>query len=293
MTTPAQTTGIPAPRTSGSQARTTDGTAPRTGSGTAASEPFVPEMYELPLLDDDGDNYDLWSKALSLALRHRGLWAIIDGRETAPDETADPTGHDEWCLKDEEAQLVIVLALPKIAQRCIYPAQTAKECWDMLKARYFDGDHGRRTASLLERFLQATLTDTEALRPQVDRITFTIHQLESRNILIPDVVVAYQLIYRLPNSYSTLRTVLTSSDPAKVTSKWVVDHIIAEEHYRIAQSGGTASAFFDNIKAKNGKGKYGQENKDKTCSHCRKKGHKRAECRNLKKEKEERRLYLL
>jgi hypothetical protein len=290
MTTPARTTGTPAPRTSGSRARTTDGNAPPPGSGTAAGEPFVPATYELPLLDDDGDNYELWSKALSLALRNRGLWAIINGRETAPDETADPTGHEEWCLKDEEAQLMVILALPKIAQKCIYPAQTAKECWDTLKARYGDD---QRTASLLERFLQATLTDTDALRPQVDRIIFTIHQLESLNILIPDVVVAYQLIYRLPNSYSTLRTVLTSSDPAKVTSKWVTDQIIAEEHYRIAQSGGTASAFFTNIKAKNGKGNSGQDDKDKTCSHCRKKGHKRAECRKLKKEKEERRLYLL
>lgn len=291
MTTPTQTTGTPAQQTSGSQAQTTDGNAPPTGSGSAPSEPFVPATYELPLLDDDGDNYDLWSKALSLALRSRGLWAFINGRETAPDETADPTGHEEWCLKDEEAQLMIILALPRIVQKCTYPAQTAKECWDILKARYSDG--GRRTASLLERFLQATLTDTEALRPQVDRIIFTIHQLESLNILIPDVVVAYQLIYRLPNSYSTLRTVLTSSDPAKVTSKWVTEQIIAEEHYRIAQSGGTASAFFDNIKTKNGKGKSGQDDKDKTCSHCRKKGHKRAECRRLKKEKEERRLYLL
>ena len=35
------------------------------------------------------DDYDLWSKALLLALQNRGLWCIVNGSETAPDASVD------------------------------------------------------------------------------------------------------------------------------------------------------------------------------------------------------------
>jgi len=34
------------------------------------------------MLNDDGDNYELWSKALTLTLRNRRLWPIVNGPET-------------------------------------------------------------------------------------------------------------------------------------------------------------------------------------------------------------------
>lgn len=88
----------------------------------------------------------------------------------------------------------------------------------------------------------------------------------------------------VPDFYTTLRTVLTSSDPAKITSKWVADQVIAEEYRRISQHGGSATAFYANAK----RGKSAQGNSDVKCSHCKKKGHKKADCRKLKREKEER-----
>jgi hypothetical protein len=74
-----------------------------------------------------------------------------------------------------------------------------------------------------------------------------------------------------------------TSDPTKITSKWVANQVITEEHYHIVQSRGTATAFFSKAQ----KGKPTQGNSDIRCSYCKKKGHKKAECYKLKKEKEE------
>lgn len=82
----------------------------------------------------------------------------------------------------------------------------------------------------------------------------------------------------VPDSYTTLCTVLTSSDPAKITSKWVVDQVIAEEYHRISQH--SATAFYANAK----RGKSAQGNSDVKCSHCKKKGHEKADCRKLKRD---------
>ena len=117
-------------------------------------------------------------------------------------------------------------------------------------ARYSDGGGRRRTvSSLLGKVSLATFTDTKPLQPQSDSVIFATHQLKSANVIISDPILAYLVALRLPESYSMLRTILTSSDSTKISSKWVADQVIAEERYRITQSGGTASAFFAKAKA--------------------------------------------
>ena len=78
------------------------------------------------MLDDDGDNYDFWPTVLTLAL-HSGIadyGLFVDGSETAPDATTDPAAYDEWCLMDQEAQLMIFSTLKKVGQECVCRTQT-------------------------------------------------------------------------------------------------------------------------------------------------------------------------
>jgi len=63
----------------------------------------VPAKFDLPILDDNGKNYKLWSMALMLIFTNCSIWPIIDGTEVCPDLTTDPAAHDEWCLKDHKA----------------------------------------------------------------------------------------------------------------------------------------------------------------------------------------------
>ena len=221
-----------------------------------------------------------------ISLRSRRLWRVVNGTETAPDETIDPDAHDEWYLKDQDAQLTIISALKNIGQQCIYPCQTAKESWDTLRARYSDGGN-RRLASLLEQVLKATFTDSEPLQPQLDKVIFANHQLEAANVIIPDIVIAHYIALHLPDSYSTLRTVLTSSDSTKMTSKWVIDQVVAEEHHRITKFDGNANAYFAKVNKNKSRANDSRSSYDpgKKCSYCDRKGHDASECR--KKQREE------
>jgi len=65
----------------------------------------------------------------------------------------------------------------------------------------------------------------------------------------------------------------------------VADRIIREEQHRLRNFEGTTAAFY--TKAGKGKGRSPQADTDLKCSHCKKKGHKKSECRKLKKEKAE------
>ena len=258
--------------------------APPTGNASAP-KPFVPAKFELPMLDDDSDNYEVWSTTLTLALGNRGLWSIVNGTEPALDLMTDAAAHEEWLTKDQEAKLMILLALKKVGQKCVFRAKTSKDYWDRLSTCYSGGGDDRRTVSLLEQVLGVSLKDSEPLQQQLDNIVFAAQQLEAAGLPIGDKVLAYHLALHLPNSYATLRTILTSSDATKISSKWVVDQVITEEHHRITQSGGAASTFY--AKANKGKSTQGNSNSNIKCSHCKKKGHKKAECRKLKREKEE------
>ena len=132
------------------------------------SKPFVPAKFELPMLDDDSDNYKVWGTTLTLALSNRGLWSIVNGTEPAPDPTTDAAAHQEWLTKDQEAKLMILLALKKVGQKCVFHAKTSKDYWDRLCTCYSGGGDNRRTVSLLEQVLGVSLKDSELLQQQLD-----------------------------------------------------------------------------------------------------------------------------
>ena len=137
---PNQPSGAPAPATQASgptataqQSGVTATTASAvTTTSVTARTPFLPGKYYLPSLSEDGDNYELWSKAITLALNSHGLWDIVNGSETAPDATILPDDFAEWRSKDQEAQLSILLALKDVGQRCVYSAKTSNESWTIL-----------------------------------------------------------------------------------------------------------------------------------------------------------------
>jgi len=241
------------------------------------------------MLDDDSENYDTWYMALQLALNNRGIWPIVTGIELHPDRTTDPTGHKEWGLKDREARLMILLALRKVSQNCVFHGTSSKEYWDQIASRYSGaGGSNKCTVSLLQQFFTISFKDLEPMQPQIDCVVHTAQQLKTISFPIDDHLLAFLLAIHLPDSYTMLHTVITNSEAANITSKWVVDQIIREERHHLNNFEGNAVAFYAKAgKAGKGKGKSPQADTDLKCSHCKKKGHKKSECCKLKKEKVE------
>ena len=124
------------------------------------------------MLDDDGNNYEVRSTTLTLALSNRGLWCIVNGTEPALDLTTNAAAYKEWLTKDQEVKFMILLALKKVGQKCVFCAKISKDYWDCLSTHYSGGGDDRRAVSLLEQVLGVLLKNSELLQQQLDNVVF-------------------------------------------------------------------------------------------------------------------------
>ena len=118
------TTGTPALSVSGNTVQQTQGGSTPIAGSSIAAKPFIPAKFDLPLSDNNSNNYELWSKALMLLLLNWGLWTIVNGTEVSLDPAVNAAAHKEWKIKDQEAQLMILLVLKPVTQKSIYNAKT-------------------------------------------------------------------------------------------------------------------------------------------------------------------------
>jgi hypothetical protein len=86
----------------------------------------------------------------------------------------------------------------------------------------------------------------------------------------------------LPETMSTLKTILYNTRGSDLTSDGIVHQILIDEQRRIRASGLAATAYYAKA-AKAGKPK---QRSDKYCSHCDFRGHDVSECRKLKKQQD-------
>ena len=105
---------------------------------------------------------------------------------------------------------------------------------------------------------------------------------------LSDALIAIALIISLPESYSTLCTILMATPKDKLTTDYVVTQVLTEE--RSCQNPSTSQV---TLLAHTGKGKAasqkseGKKDEKKAlvkCHHCKKKGHIKSECCKSKAE---------
>jgi hypothetical protein len=90
---------------------------------------------------------------------------------------------------------------------------------------------------------------------------------------ITDQLLAGTIRIKLPESWNTLKMVLTNTGGTAQTSKGTISQILAEEHHHVHAAGGDAAAYYAKAPPK-GKKKHGK----KMCSYCKNKGHTTSEC---------------
>ena len=55
------------------------------------------------MLNDNGNNYEIWSKAVIILLQSHRLWHMVNSTETAPDMTTNADTYNKWYIKDQDA----------------------------------------------------------------------------------------------------------------------------------------------------------------------------------------------
>ena len=258
-------------------------TTGKTKVSTAASVATVKSnglshLYDVPSLEDDGTNFQMWKFRVRMILGVRGLWKIVNGDETKPDETTHPTESEEWLSKDREALAQITLTLKDEPLSGVLYMMTSAEAWRKLSERY-EGKGKQSIAYLISELFRSTLSDDESMETQLNSMRQKANVLKTLGQPLEDSLVAIAMVISLPPTYSTLRTILMAADD-KLTTDAVINQVLIEEKLRNMSSTHSAlAAKMAGQSKQKGKGKVSKEEKGKkSCTYCSKSGHTKDEC---------------
>jgi len=235
-------------------------------------------LYDVPSLENDGTNFQMWKFRVRMVLGVRGLWNIVSGDEAQPDETTHPIESEEWLLKDREAHAQITLTLKDEPLSGVLYTTTSAEAWRKLSERY-EGKGKQSIAYLISELFRSTLSDDESMETQLNSMRQKANVLKTLGQLLEDSLIAIAMVISLPPSYSTLRTILMAADD-KLTTDAVINQVLIEEKSRKVSSTLSALAAKTTGRPK-GKGKEKGVKEDKgkkSCTYCSRNGHTEDEC---------------
>jgi hypothetical protein len=122
-------------------------------------------------------------------------------------------------------------------------AGTAKEVWDLLRIRY-QGNDNLWQHYLLERLFTIAFCDLDPIEPQIADVMGIARQLTDIGFPISDQLLASTIRVKLPESWNTLKMVLTNTAGGAQTSKGVISQVLAEEHRQVHAARGDTTAYY-------------------------------------------------
>ena len=235
-------------------------------------------LYDVPSLEDDGTNYQMWKFHVRMVLGVRGLWKVVTGDEAQPDEVTHPAEHEDWLSKDREALTQITLTLKDEPLSGVLYTTTSADAWKKLSERY-EGKGKQLIAYLISELFRNMLSDDESMETQLNSMRQKANVLKTLGQLLEDSLVAIAMVISLPPTYSTLWTILMAAAD-RLTMDAVINQVLIEEKSRKVSSTHSALAAKTTGRSKQkGKGKVSKEDKEKKlCTYCSKSGHTEDEC---------------
>ncbi|RVX21457.1 hypothetical protein CK203_001882 [Vitis vinifera] len=238
----------------------------------------------------NGENYDMWEKAVKNALRAKNKLGIIDGTVNKP------KGEDGNELNAWEACNSMIISwmfnvIDKSLHSSVASAQTAKDMWEDLKERYAVGNAPRvhQLRSEIVNLKQEGMT-VAAYYAKIKGMWDELNQY----IEIPECTCgaaqaivksredekAHQFLMGLDDTtFGTVRSSILALDPLPTLGK-IYAMVTQEERHR-SMARGADRAEITVFAAKTEK-PGGQTNKSGSCTHCGKTGHDVADCFQLK-----------
>jgi len=93
-------------------------------------------------------------------------------------------------------------------------------------------------------------SDAKPLEPQINQLQLTARNLETAGFAMAEKYLTGIIIMCLPESLSTLKTILANTDDTKLSVKGITNQVLADEACRIRASGECdATAYFAKMQA--------------------------------------------
>ena len=68
------------------------------------------KLYDVPHLEENGNNFAFWKFRVELVMQLRNLWPLVDGTDKAPTDITS-SDYADWAYRDREARAQIALTL--------------------------------------------------------------------------------------------------------------------------------------------------------------------------------------
>jgi hypothetical protein len=149
-------------------------------------------LYDVPLLKNDGSNFQTWKHRTKLVLQSRGLMGIVEGTEKEP-AAMDPGAVLDWKTRELDARVQIQLTLEEEQLSGVMSAITAKDTWDRILRR-LQGEGKHSIALIIGELFRNTLSDETPLETQLNSMLQLGYDLHALGQTLDDSLIAIAMI---------------------------------------------------------------------------------------------------
>ncbi len=218
-----------------------------------------------------GANYSTWKVQCLMALVQEGLWGIVAGTETAPEE-AEADRRSKFLARRDRALATIVLGVDPSLLYLIGDPEDPVVVWTKLQNQFQKKTWANKLA-LRRRLHSLQLRDGAPVQDHIKSMTELFNEMAIVGDAIDEEDRVVYLLASLPDSFSTLVTALEANEDVP-KMEVVTERLLHSER---KQKDRTSVDFSEKAKFKG---------RSLKCHYCKKVGHFQRNC--LERAKDER-----
>ncbi|WVY90442.1 hypothetical protein V8G54_035956 [Vigna mungo] len=236
------------------------------------------------------DNYSYWKPMMEDHLYCKDLYEPITNPEIPEGKT-----EKDWEILNRKTVAMIRKYIDKSLFEHVSTYTDAYELWTKLESM-IQKKTLRNKAHLVRRLVKLEHSDDQNMIEHLNTFKGIVNQLMKADMKIDDELQALLLLSSLPESWDTLVVTLSNSAPdGKLSLDNIIDSLLNEESRR--KERGSSSYSEANVvenrgrsehrskgKREKSRGRFKSRSKGLTCFYYGKDGHKKPECRFLKRD---------
>ena len=240
------------------------------------------------------DNYHRWQVEITNALRSHGLWLYATGIETVVAEPADPNAGDykakmkaflEFDKNDAKARNIIIATLNEETFNHVHDCVTSKKMLDRIR-ELRDPKTTDTLMSGIMAFFAETWRDDDSVASFMARLSVSAGKVNScgDDVKMDDRFTIAKTLLALPPKFATFVQSwhLVAKDPklSEFREKLLNAERGLQESDRFSE-GSSGEALY--AKSKDRMKAYDKSKLEGECFNCNKRGHRKADCPDLKR----------
>ena len=248
----------------------------------------------------NGLNFKRWQQKMLFYLTTLKLARFLteDPPQVNEEDRGSLMAFDVWKSSDYLCRNYVMNSLVDALYNVYCVKKTTKELWESLDKKYKIEDAGAKKF-VVGRFLDYKMVDSKTVVSQVQEFQLILHEIHSEGMVLSEAFQVAAIIEKLPPGWKDFKNYLKHKRKEMNVEELIVRLRIEEDNRRSEKRGSFQSEVKANVvehgqsskfkkKTTKGRPKGGISKKQKfqgKCFNCDKMGHKAAECRLPRKNK--------